>query len=249
MQKRIDYLNQKLEPIVDRMRGYPAFDKIGYEQLKAQRVHLQNEISWLSEIQRSLHLPIEDDSYNEHSFQVEIRLTIAPQTLISPLNKTVYSPDDIRALSMRILYVDRISHQFAYTDDAVREMPPLRIADQIAHSYIRAAKPLDDMMEGIRFANIALGYFDRMQNQGFGFTPADFKLQHAAGLSNYILNYEGEEFKIVDDAVESDAYLRYIKDAAKEYWVTARKLIAFTLLEGQFNINWKPFGMGLATSR
>lgn len=249
MQKRIDALNEKLEPIIDRMRGYPAFDKVGYDELKAQRLHLQNEIDWLAEIQRSLPLPIESDSYNEDFNRVEIRLTFAPQTIVSPLNKFVYRIDDTRAAGMHVIRVDRMGYDFAYSAEVVGKSPAQMIANQIMHSYTRAAKPLDDMLEGVRFANIALDYFGRLHNHGFGFTATDFKLQHAAGLNNYILRYEGEELEVIDTAVESDDYLKHVKEIAQDYWATARRLIAFTLLDGRYAIDWQPFGMGLATSR
>lgn len=249
MQKRIDYLNRKLEPVIDRMRGYPAFDVEGYKQLEAQKLHLQTEIDWLSQIADHLRLRIEADSFSEQFHQVAIRLTIAPLIIVSPLNKLVYSAEDTRVTRMNVIDVDRMSYQFVYSDDIVGRTPPQMIADQIMHSYTRQSKSLDDMMEGVRWANIALQYLDDVQRGGFGFTAIDFKMQHAAGLSNYILRYEGEELEVVDTAVENDDYLKHIRNMAKDYWPTTRKLIAFSLVEGRFNIDWKPFEAGLVTSK
>lgn len=249
MQKRIDHLNKLLEPIVERMRGYPSFDVQGYKELEAQRLHLQNEIEWLSAIQSLLHLPIESDSYQDGHLRTQISLRIPPQTIVSPLNKWVYQVDDPRGAGMHVIHVDRMGYDFAYATEIIGKTPPQMIAEQIMRSYFRGAKQLDDMLEGVRFANIALQYFNDMQSGGFGFTGTDFKLQHAAHMSNYELRYEGEELEILDAAVENDDYLKHIKLIAKDYWTTTRKLIAFTLLEGRYNIDWQPFGYGLATSR
>lgn len=249
MQKRIEYLNNLIQPIVERMRGYPAFDTVGYNDLKAQRSYLQNEIDWLTAIQRDVKLPIEGNSFTERFHQIEMQLTIAPQTIISPLNKMVYAIEDARATRMHTLDIERMSYSFTYSVEVIGKTPPQMIAEQITRSYLRGAKQLDDMLEGVRFANIALQYFNDMQNGGFGFTTIDFKLQHAAHMSNYELRYEGEELEIFDAAVANDDYLKHVKLIAKDYWTTTRKLIAFTLLEGRYNIDWQPFGYGLATSR
>lgn len=247
MQKRIDDLNKQLKTIIDRMRGYPAFDIQGYNELKAQRLTLQKESTWLSDIQSLLPLRLESDSYDEQFHQVAIRLTFPPHTIVSPLNKWVYDIADTRSTGMHTIQTERMSYQFVYDDTVIGKLRPQMIADQIMHSYVRLAKPLDDMLEGVRFANIALQYIDWMQKGGI--TTAEFKLQRAATLHHSVLRYAGEELEILDEAVTNDDYLKHIETVAKGYWPTTRKLIAFTLMEGRYNIDWQPFELGLATSR
>lgn len=246
MQKRIDDLNKQLEPIIDRMRGYPAFDMIDYNALAAERLYLQDEIEWLAGIQKAIPVRIESDSYSELAFgQIQIRLTFAPTTIISPLNKWVYDLDDARAARMEVIRIDRLNYAFAYTREIVDETPPERISAEINHKYIHTAPQLGDMVQGVYFANIALRYLE-MANQGipmFAFGDINFGLSDAANLAHIPENLHEQIF---DKAVGGDDYLRQLSESAGKDWTMARKVAIFALSQNRFSIDWQPFNLEIA---
>lgn len=243
MQRRIDDLNKQLEPIIDRLRGYPAFDVAGYKQLEAQQLHLQNEIEWLTGIRKSIPMHIEGDSYSELSFdQIQIRLTFAPTTIVSPLNKWMYDLDDSRAARMEVINIDRMGYAFAYSREIVGKTPSERIAAEINHQYIHSAPKLGDMIQGVYFANIALRYLE-MANQGvpmFMYGDMDTSLSDAANLARIPENLHEQIF---DKAVIGDDYLKQLSASAGKDWPMARKVAIFALSQNRFNVDWQPFSV------
>lgn len=246
MQKRIDYLNRKLEPVIDRMRGYPAFDVEGYKQLEAQRLHLQGEIEWLTGIQKAISMHIEGDSYSElFNDQIQIQLTFAPTTIISPLNKWVYAFDDARAARMEVIHIDRLHYAFSYSRDIVGKTPPERIAAEINHQYIHTAPKLSDMVQGVYFANIALRYLETA-NQNvpmFMYGDINISLSDAANLAHIPENLHEQIF---DKAVGGDNYLNQLSESAGKDWPMARKVAIFALSQNRFNVDWQPFDLETA---